>query len=200
MNTSRNKKLIKIEKGIKFLVKEIIPITIGILIALFINNWNENQKDKKYIHKILTSVNEELMETSKSIVKNIPNQKRLMDTIDVYLLDNKTNLLEVIVKGDGIHIPTIKTNSWKAISNSKIELLEYDLMSSLANIEESKALLKLQSNNIINYIYINVEETGKYKKMTLKFMMRDIIMNVENIEKEIQEIIKQMPENKKGNQ
>ncbi len=185
--------------NIKFLIKEIIPITIGILIALFINNWNEHQKDKKYINKILTSISEELTETSKSIAEKTSNQEILIDTLDAYLLDDRTPLLEVVVKGNGIHFPTIRTNSWKAISNSKIELLDYDLMSSLANIEGGQEFLKLQAENVSNYIFTNAEETGKFKKLALKLMMQDIRRNVINIEEEIQKIIKQIPVTNTGN-
>ncbi|MDW5290710.1 hypothetical protein [Formosa sp. PL04] len=42
------------------------------------------------------------------------------------------------MKVNEMYIPTIKINSWKAISNSKIELMEYDKVSTLANIEEHK--------------------------------------------------------------
>jgi hypothetical protein len=30
---------------LKYFTKEIIPVIIGILIALFINNWNEERKE-----------------------------------------------------------------------------------------------------------------------------------------------------------
>ncbi|PID67494.1 MAG: hypothetical protein CR968_06425 [Flavobacteriia bacterium] len=180
------------KKNIVFLIKEIIPITLGILIALFINNWNERQKDKKYIAKIMISINEEMAETSQSIAKNIPNEKKLIDTLDAYLLDDKMSLLEVVVKGDGLHMPSIKTNAWKSISNSKIELLDYNLISALASIEEGKALLQFQAQNIANYLYQNAEDTGKFKKMTLKLMMWDVIRNVTDLDEEIQNLKKQI--------
>lgn len=177
------------KKTIKFLIKEIIPITIGILIALFINNWNERQKDKEYINKILISMNEELMATSKTIAESLPHQRILIDTLNSLLSDEKETLFQAVIQGNGIHIPSIKINSWKAISNSKIELLEYDLMSAMTNIEESKDLLLLQTENISNYLYRNAEETGRYKKLVFKIMLMDILRNTIEIEKEIQNVI-----------
>ena len=174
------------KKYINIFIKEIVPITVGILIALFINNWNEQRKDEKFINQILISINEELTETSENIVKQMPGQKILIDTLDTYLLDDKITLFKAVILGNGIHIPTIKINSWKAVSNSKIELLEYDLVSSLANIEEQKELLQIQTENITNYLFTNAEETGKYKKLVLKLMMRDIVLNVTALEKEIE--------------
>jgi len=177
------------KKIINTTIKEIIPITIGILIALFINNWNEQRKDEKYINQILISINEELNESYNSVTTQKPNQKKLIDTLDIYLKDNKKTLMDVVIRGNGISFPSIKTNAWKAVSNSKIELLEYDLISTLSNIENQKQLLKLQTENLISYLFTNAEETGEYKKLVLKLMMRDIIRNSTELEKEIKKII-----------
>ena len=177
------------KKIINTIVKEIIPITIGILIALFINNWNEQRKDEKYINQILTSINEELNESYNSVIKQKPKQQKLIDTLEIYLTDNKKTLMDVVIRGNGISFPSIKTNAWKAVSNSKIELLEYDLVSTLSNIEDQKQLLKLQTENLVNYLFTNAEETGEYKKLVLKLMMRDIIRNSTELEKDIKKVI-----------
>ena len=42
------------------------------------------------------------------------------------------------MKFNGIYMPIIKTNSWNAIANSKIELIEYEKLSGLSDIEERK--------------------------------------------------------------
>ena len=176
------------KRNIKAFVKEIIPIIVGILIALWINNWNENRKDKKYINQISSSIDKELGETNEDIIDKIAIQKSLVDTVDFYKKDDKISILNIVMKAAGIHIPSIKINSWKAISNSKIELMEYDKVSTLANIEEQKELLKIKSINLMNFIYPNIKETGIDKKELLKLMMLDIISTEETIQKQIKGI------------
>lgn len=117
------------KKNIKALIKEIVPIIVGILVALWINNWNEDRKDKNYIKQISSSINKELTETALDIKDNIASHKSLIDTLDFYKKDERITILDVMMKVNGIQIPTIKINSWKAISNSKIELMEYDMIS-----------------------------------------------------------------------
>ena len=173
------------KKNIKALIKDIIPVLFGILIALWINNWNEARKDKTYINQISSSINKELTETTADIIYNMANQKSLVDTLDFYKNDDKISIFDVLMKVNGINIPTIKINSWKAISNSKIELMEYDKVSTLANIEEQKEILKMKSQNLMNFIYPNSKETGIDKKELLKLMMLDII----NAETAIQKLI-----------
>ena len=93
------------------------------------------------------------------------------------------------MKADGIHIPRIKLSSWKAISRSKIELLDYEKMSILVNIEEQKELLKSKTEHLINFIYPNIKKTGIDKKELIVIMMKDIIITEKGIQEEIQKII-----------
>ena len=71
------------------------------------------------------------------------------------------------------------------ISNSKIELMEYDKVSTMANIEEQRELLKMKSQNLMNFIYPNTNETGIDKKDLLKLMILDIINTELAIQKQI---------------
>jgi hypothetical protein len=47
--------------------KEIIPVVAGILIALFIDNWNAERKDKAYIEQVFSTIHSELKETNEAI-------------------------------------------------------------------------------------------------------------------------------------
>jgi hypothetical protein len=136
------------KKNFKAFFKEIVPIIIGILIAIYINNWNEDRKDKNYINRISASINKELTETNNDIIDKLAIQERLIDTLDFYKKNSETSIIDIMMKVNGVSVPSIKISSWKAISNSKIELMEYDKISSLSNIEEQKELLTIKSNNL----------------------------------------------------
>ena len=106
---------IHMKKNIKTFIKDISPIIVGILVALWINNWNESRKDKIYLQQISSASNKELTETKEDIEQNLVLQKSFIDTIDAYLLDDQISLLDITVKAKGIYAPTIKINSWKSI-------------------------------------------------------------------------------------
>lgn len=177
------------KKNIKAFFKEIVPIIIGILIAIYINNWNEDRKDKNYINRISASINKELTETNDDIIDKLALQTTLIDTLDFYKKNNKTSLIDIMMKVNGVSVPSIKISSWKSISNSKIELMEYDKISSLSNIEEQKELLKIKGNNLMNFAYLNIKETGIDKKELFKLMILDIISTEIGIQEEIKGII-----------
>lgn len=176
------------KKYIKLFTKEITPVIIGILIALFINNWNEERKDKIYLEKIYRNIKKELAETHKEILEKEKKQKKLIDTLNNYL-NNKNSLLEVLTKGDGIHIPNIRTNSWKAITNSKIELLDHEKLIDLSNIEEGKELFKLKTNMLVNFLYSNMNNHEKEKKELFKIMLREVTSTQKGIKMRIEKII-----------
>ena len=83
----------KTGKYFKYAIGEIILVVIGILIALSINNWNENRKDKKYLNQIFSSIEKELKESSIDIKKVIPKQLASIDTIEVYLNNEKSHFI-----------------------------------------------------------------------------------------------------------
>ena len=101
-------------KQIRQLIKEVIPVFPGILIALVINNWNEERKDEKYLNKIYASIKEELVESKLDLEENLLQQERLLDSLQAYMNNESVSLLDIILKAGGIYGPRIKNNSWKA--------------------------------------------------------------------------------------
>jgi len=118
-------------KGIGQIIREIIPVIIGILVALAVNNWNEDRKDKEYLNQMYSSINNELKESRQEIIEKIPKQQMLIDSIGKYLNNEAVSIFDIVQKTDGIDGPKIKNNAWKAIANSKIELIEFEKLSQI---------------------------------------------------------------------
>jgi uncharacterized membrane-anchored protein YhcB (DUF1043 family) len=176
------------KKYLQSLIKEIIPVIIGILIALFINNWNEERKEREYVSKILNSIQSEVGETQEDIEEKLVAHNALMDTLSTYLNDETMSLQKIMNKTNGITLPKVRIHSWKAISNSRIELLDYESLSILANIEEEKNLLNEKSKYLMNFLYNNIGEKSRYKKAILMGLVNDIIGTENWILSEIEEL------------
>jgi hypothetical protein len=66
----------KVSKYLLYAFGEIVLVVIGILIALTINNWNENRKLKVYEITILVEIKENLIKSKKEVSLAIEDDKR----------------------------------------------------------------------------------------------------------------------------
>ncbi|MFD2823189.1 DUF6090 family protein [Lacinutrix iliipiscaria] len=73
-------------KYFKYAIGEIILVVIGILIALQINNWNENRKLQQREVQILKEIKSDLYQTKKDIERAVTMHKEVLVT-NKYVLD-----------------------------------------------------------------------------------------------------------------
>lgn len=75
------------------------------------------------------------------------------------------------------------------LSNSKIELIDYEKVSVLSNIEESKSNLKMKIEYVMNFAYANVNEKGSDKKQITKLLVSELMVTEKDIQKDIKKVI-----------
>jgi hypothetical protein len=75
----------KTSKYLKYAIGEIILVVIGILIALSLNNWNENRKIAKFENEILTLIDQNLEQDSTLISIELSKGKKAMELTDLLL-------------------------------------------------------------------------------------------------------------------
>jgi sensor domain CHASE-containing protein len=75
-----DKPALPVSRYLKYAIGEIILVVIGILIALSINNWNENRKNESIKKKYLLALSSEI-ENNLSVLKSRKSytEKRLSD-------------------------------------------------------------------------------------------------------------------------
>lgn len=177
----------------KEIAKETLTVMIGILLALLINNWNDDRKERKYLEQIYSSIQMELQEGVDNINTIIPEQLASDDTIQAYLNNDQFSIYDLLIKSNGIHGPNIKTNSWQALSNSKIELIEYERLSALADIEARSTNLTQRLEKQVDFIYRNFEDRSSAKKKILRMMILDIVGAEKSVQSEMQALINNYP-------
>lgn len=172
---------------VKYFIKEIIPVTVGILIALSIGNWNQNKKDTKYIGEVFSLIDKELDESLEDIDYKLPLQKSLLDTLEHYSNDKSTSILQIVSKAKGFYAPTLKMNAWRTLANSKIELVDYNKLSKLSNMEQASKILEEKTNRVGDFIVSNANSSDKDKKEFLKILLQDVIGTERTIQTTIKE-------------
>ena len=89
MRFFRFKKLVSLETGkyLRYAVGEVVLVVIGILIALQVNNWNENRKDNIEEKKILLSLHNEISNNLRNLQVVIDEKNKIID-VNQYIIEN----------------------------------------------------------------------------------------------------------------
>jgi len=150
----------KTGKYLKYAIGEIILVVIGILIALNINNWNEQKKDRNYEVKMLSEILNAIEEDEKSF--NIMLDRTLiLDSMANYFMTlSKSNVAyhdSIFSKVFSLNSGTsfqINSGPYQAIKSSGLDKISNDsLRNKLINFYDFKVPLYIGRFNHVNRNY-----------------------------------------------
>ena len=150
----------KTGKYLKYAIGEIILVVIGILIALSINNWNEQKKDRNYEVKMLSEILNAIEEDEKSF--NIMLDRTLiLDSMANYFMTlSKSNVAyhdSIFSKVFSLNSGTsfqINSGPYQAIKSSGLDKISNDsLRNKLINFYDFKVPLYIGRFNHANRNY-----------------------------------------------
>jgi len=168
-------------KSLKKVLVDMVPVILGVLIALFINDWKQGYDNERFLTKALASIDKEMTMNIDEFSGTLPKQYSLIDTIEMYLNDDRITLSDILVKSRGLQVPTVKNTSWKSFLNSKMELVEFEVISKLTDIEESKGLMGKKLDGLMDFVLNNSESREAVSKK--KFMLQ--ILNLIDSEEQL---------------
>ena len=162
-------------KYMRYAIGEIVLVVIGILIALQINNWNEENKKRKEENEYLTNLLREFKVNHEDLKTNIANHKfvslktkELSDLISPNPKEISSNKLDTLMFAVMFY-PEFTALS-TLMSSEKLDLVnDYDLKNDIANwklnYEEYRYDLKISYDQYMNHTYKFVAENYQIKNM-----------------------------------
>lgn len=114
-------------KYLFYAIGEIILVVIGILIALSINNWNENTKNKRlennYLNRILKELENDILEYDKATKLALERNDRVIFLQHVIenpelLQDSSDYFVNSIISAGYTYFPTISNHSFEELKSS----------------------------------------------------------------------------------
>ncbi len=167
----------KTGKYFKYAIGEIVLVVIGILIALQINNWNENRKERQEEKALLTQLQSEFESNSKQLNDKI--------TIRNNMIAASLKLLDYIDHPEKRHLDSINKNLFHTLLVPTFDPIVNDIMSSgriqLLNDQRLKEILTLWTSEIVQVTEEEVAwrdyKTHSYTPFLLKYSSIRSILN-----------------------
>lgn len=172
----------KFRKYLLYAIGEILLVVIGILIALQINNWNEdNKKDilkQEYINALIVDLTKDTIQLNKSLQFNKVRITQISDLLDSIAGGQFTTLeqfLNISRQQNGIIRinNTYNTNSFNLlISSGNIDLFDDELRTELMELNRLQTTERsINEGNVKGVFSLITNANTKYPTSTIPFSL-----------------------------
>lgn len=179
----------------RYAVGEIVLVVIGILIALQINNWNEDRNNREKERVLLNQLRQEFESDLKQLNdktqqrKNIIySAKTLLEYIDNEQLDNPDSIFYHLQRS--VFIPTFNTSSKDFFLARDIGLIRNDSLRVLLAdwprqvdqlVEEEKQWVDYRDNSYLAFLTSNFQTRNIYNSVQADLeMMKTVFLDKSN--------------------
>ncbi len=162
-------------------LREIAIVVVGILIALFLNNWNESRKDRQFRDQLLYAVEQEVRISQEDVQRVMQLHMERIDSLEAYLENDELSLREIIADLGGIQIPEIKNIGLRFFIANKAELVDYQIISDLLEIEFGGETFQMKMDKLLDFAYERMETTDAETKLLFVVYLYEVIDSEENL-------------------
>ena len=158
-----------------YIIQEIVIVVIGVLIAVLISNYREKSEDEKFIQKTLLAIENEIRLSKSEVDTVLSKHQQIVEYLSENLENDEETLIEVVMKVGGIQSPGVKNISLRFFISNKAELVSFEVISQLSEIEATQALLFEKMNRLIDFIFENPNEKDSDTKIKLIYYLANVI-------------------------
>ncbi|MFD2588053.1 DUF6090 family protein [Croceitalea marina] len=191
-------------KYFKYAIGEILLVVIGILIALQINNWNENRKNETFENEILTQIRANLIKDKLVLNNYTTNAENAVSSLDKILAEDSSITINDSIKywlGDVVRFDRFRalTNAYEVlkskgidkISNNQLQFLlgmYYDDQAVAANIAcydlekmFNNDWIPILKKNVVTHNFGKLVDLQDYSELKIGGEIRNLlILNRDN--------------------
>ena len=165
-------------KEIKFYLKELTVVTIGVLIALFLSNIKEYIQAQKYQSASIETINSEIKSNYTSLKEIVEKQSNLVDSLTKYTEASNT-IVDIFKKSKGLQFATIHNTGLEFYKRNQINSIDFDMMSTLINMNLLSDIIDNKLDKFADFTYSNAYNNSKESKMVVLLHLQDVL-NTEN--------------------
>lgn len=174
MGKSNNNRLL-------YLLQEIAIVVIGVLIAVSINNYKERSDNEAYIKKTLLAIEHEIHDNKTGLDSVLERHIRIYEYMELDSVEEGQTISEMLYDLGGFQVAFIKNISLRFFVANKAELLDFQLISQLSEIEQSTDMLSGKIDRLANFAYEHLSDSSEEAKLRFSIMLMDVIDSESNL-------------------
>lgn len=161
-------------KKITSYLKELTIVTAGVLIALFLSNLIENNQARKYQIASIEAVKNEIDSNYNILKVSFERHTALRDTIDKYRKDHIL-ISDLISKAGGLHGGYLKNTGLDFYTKNQINSIDFEMMSMLMNMKSTSKLIEIKMEKLMDYLYPNLFVDTEESKMLVILYLNNVL-------------------------
>lgn len=165
----------KTKYRILYFLRETAIVVIGVLIAVTIGNYKENSDNENYIKKTLLAIEEEIILSQEEVDTVLKRHLNLLEAIEEETENDEQSLGDLIGNLGGFQVATIKNISLRFFVSNKAELLEFQLISRLLDIEFLSDFLSKKIDKLLDFVIDNINNKESEVKLKFAFLLAEVI-------------------------
>jgi cytoskeletal protein RodZ len=156
-------------------LREIAIVVIGVLIAVWINNWQQSSANQKYIQQTLAAIENEIQQNSSDIDTVLAKHRKIIAYLEEHYDNTEETIGDMLIQLGGIQSPEIKNIGLRFFIANKAELVSYDVIAHLSAIETNKEVLTRKMERLIDFAYDHINATDLDTKIKFAYYLSNVM-------------------------
>jgi len=163
-----------IKRSIKSYLMELIIVTAGVLIALFLSNLKESNQARKYHSASIETINKEINANYTELKEVIEKQIKFHDTLTKYV---RTPIIigKIIEKAGGIQSSELSNTGLDLYKRNQISSIDFEMIATLNEMKYASEIIETKLNRLINFLYQNILDGSEESKIVLSVHLQDVL-------------------------
>ena len=160
---------------IKSYLRELTIITIGVLIALVISDFKENNQAKDYFNASIETIKDEVGGNYSSLKNIIEDQTRLLDTINKHSVNDITLSNLIIKKGGGLQVASLNNLGLEFYKKNQINLVDFEMMTRLIRMQSVSKIIDTKMEKLMDFVYPNLFVDSEESKKLVSLYLNNVL-------------------------
>jgi len=163
-----------ITKNIKSYLIELIIVTAGVLIALFLSNLKESNQAQEYHRASIETINKEIKANYSKLKEVLEKQTKFHDTLIKYR-DKPIIIGKIFEKSGGLQSSELSSTGLDLYKRNQINSIDFEMISVLNEMNSLSEIIEAKLNRLIDFAFKNILDNSKGSKLVLSVHIQDAL-------------------------